>query len=159
MAYELYSCDFEHFTSCKAKNAGHLEINCEKITAKLSGLKNAIQWNVAAVGKVKAYTVYDNGKMIHSSYVVWGSAKFQFLKKRDIEIGPCWTHPDYRGHVIYPAVLSHIIPKELAGGGTAYMIILDSNEASQRGVVKVGFKKSGRSVEKDLFKRYRIKDR
>ena len=156
MAYELYASDVEHFTPCKTKNSSNFEIKCEKITAKLNGWKNAIQWNVAAMGKVKAYTVYDNGKTIHSSYVVWGSEKFRFLKKGDIEIGPCWTHPDYRGLGIYPAVLSHIIQKELAGGGTAYMIIHETNEASQRGVAKAGFCKTGDYVEKDFLKRYRI---
>lgn len=156
MAYELYSCNCEHLIPRKAKGKDRLDIKCEKITAKLSGRKNAILWNVATMGKVKAYTVYDNGKMIHSSYVVWGSEKFRFLKKGDIEIGPCWTHPDYRGLGIYPAVLSYIIQKELAGEGTAYMIILDSNEASQHGVAKAGFCKTGDCVEKSFLKRYRI---
>lgn len=156
MAYELYSCDFKHSTPYKGNSAERLEIKCERIAVKLSGWKNAIQWNVATLGKVKVYTVYDKGKIIHSSYVVWGNEKFRFLKKGDIEIGPCWTHTDYRGHGIYPTVLSHILQQELSGGGTAYMIIRDDNTASQRGVSKAGFQKSGDFVEKDSLKRYQI---
>ena len=155
MVYELYSTDVEHFTPCNTKTNSNFEIKCEKITAKLSGWKNAIQWNIAAMGKVKAYTVYANGEMIHLSYVVCGREKFRFLKKGDIEIGPCWTHPDYRGQGIYPVVLSHIVQKELAGG-TAYMLIHETNEASRRGVAKAGFCKTGDYVEKDFLKRYRI---
>ena len=72
MAYELYSCDHKHFTLYQSKNQDHLEIKCEKITAKLGGWKNAVRWNIAAAGKVNVYAVYDEGKMIHSSYVVCG---------------------------------------------------------------------------------------
>jgi len=112
---------------------------------------------MATLGKVKAYVVYDGNTVIHKSFVVRGKEKFLFLKEADIEIGPCWTHPDYRGHGIYPVVLTRIIQEELAGKGTAYMIIHETNTASQRGVAKVGFKKTGDCIVKDRWKRHRIK--
>lgn len=154
--YELFANDLQGCLPCAMTGVDQLEIKCQKITPKLGGWKNAVLWNMATLGKVKAYVVCENEKIIHFSYVAWGREKFRFLNTGDIEIGPCWTHPDYRGRGIYPAVLSHIIQKELAGGGTAYMIIHETNEASQHGVAKAGFTKNGAHVEKDFMKRYRI---
>ena len=155
MADELYSNDYEHLVPYEMRQDENLVIKCEKITAKLSGWKNALYWNCATLGKSKAYVVYDNDTIVHFSYVVRGKEKFAFLNKFDIEIGPCWTHPEYRGLGIYPAVLSAILKKELRGG-TAYMIIHNTNQASQRGVAKVGFEKTGCCTKRDLLKRYHI---
>jgi hypothetical protein len=157
MAYELYVNDSSRFSHINLEEE-FLPIRCEKNIAKICRWKKAIYWNVAPAGKVRAYVVYDEEEIIHYSYVVRGKEKFTFLKQKDIEIGPCWTHPNYRGHGIYPAVLSMICEKELSGGGIAYMIIHDMNEASQHGVSKAGFVKTGVCVEKNVLKRYRIKD-
>lgn len=131
-------------------------VQCEKLTAREYGWKNAWLWNLATLGKVKVYAVYDGEKRIHTSYVVRGNEKFRFLRKKDIEIGPCWTHTEYRGRGIYPAVLRFIVKEELADGGTAYMLIRETNEASQRGAAKAGFRKTGDKVKKDALKRYSI---
>lgn len=157
MSYWLYSTNCLQYEPYKKEKLDSIKITRERITPKLSGWKNAIQWNIATLGKVRAYVVYDQGTLIHFSYVVWGKEKFKFLKKDDIEIGPCWTHPTYRGRGIYPMVLTHIIQKELSGQGTAYMIIFDTNASSQRGVTKAGFRKTGDIVEKDMLKRYQIR--
>ena len=115
---QLYTNDYAHLTPCEAREK--IEIRCERITAAKYGLKQALLWNIATLGKTKAYAVYDGAQRIHFSYVVRGREKFRFLGKSDIEIGPCWTHEKYRGRGIYPAVLSSIIKKELAGGYSIY---------------------------------------
>lgn len=158
MSDELFSNDYNHLVSYEMRPNENLEIKCVKITARLRGWKNALYWNCATLGKIKAYVVYDNETIIHFSYVVRGKEKFTFLNRCDIEIGPCWTHPEYRGLGIYPAVLSAILQKELRGGGTAYMIIHNTNQASQNGVAKVGFKKTGFCTRRNFLKRYHILD-
>ena len=157
MNYQLYSADRPRYGSGREEDPAPMKISCVPITPKLKGWKNALQWNIATLGKVNAYVVYDGSMLIHFSYVVRGREKFRFLNKGDIEIGPCWTHPDHRGKGIYPMVLSHIIQKELGEGGTAYMIIADTNGPSQCGVAKAGFQKTGDVVERDVLKRYRVR--
>ena len=151
---ELYESDYSRFTPYKSKM--NINVRCEKIAIKKYGFKTALLWNIATMGKAKIYAVYDGEKRVHTSYVVHGNEKFRFLHNKDIEIGPCWTHDEYRGRGIYPAVLSYIIKEELAEGGTAYMIIHEKNKASQHGVAKVGFRKTGFNVKRDALKRYSI---
>ena len=151
--YELWTCDCEH-TVLNKKN--DIKVQPEKLTVKKYGWKSTFLWNAATLGKVRAYSVYDGEKRIHSSYVVRGKEKFLFLKKADIEIGPCWTHPDYRGREIYPHVLVSILRSELLSrGGTAYMIIKDTNMPSQHGASKAGFTRTGELVKIDFMKRYK----
>ena len=42
-------------------------VRCEKLTAREYGWKNAWLWNLATLGKVKVYAVYDGEKRIHTS--------------------------------------------------------------------------------------------
>ena len=149
---ELWTCDCEHIVLNKKND---VKVQPEKLTVKKYGWKSTFLWKAATLGKVRTYSAYDGEKCIHSSYVVRGKEKFLFLKKEDIEIGPCWTHPDYRGRGIYPYVLAVILRSELSGGGTAYMIIKDTNIPSQHGVSKVGFTRTGELVKRDLMKRYK----
>ncbi len=157
MEKALYSNDYSRYIPCTVANAFQLEIKVESVSVRLLGWKSTLYWNIATLGKAKVYVVYDRGQAVHHSVVVRGKEKFSFLEKNDIEIGPCWTHPEYRGLGIYPAVLSTIIQKELSEGGVAYMIIAESNQPSQNGVAKVGFEKTGDYIEKDKWRRYYIK--
>lgn len=156
MAYELYVSDYSHLKPCEFRSSNNLNIKCERLSPKFCGWRKYIQWKIATLGKVKVYVVYDDEKIVHCSYAVWGKDKFRFLGKTDIEIGPCWTHLNYRGQGIYPAILSHIIQKELLDGGHAYMIIHDSNEASRRGVTKAGFQQIMVVLKRDVLRRYCI---
>ena len=156
MAHLLFPVDYAHSTSCHVGDRRFSQIVCQKITPGLCGWKNALYWNIATLGKVRAYVVYDGKNCVHFSYVVKGREKFTFLKSGDIEIGPCWTHPDYRGLGLYPAVLSQIVQNEISSGGTAYMVICESNQASQRGVAKVGFRTDGTFVFTNFWKQYHI---
>ena len=156
MKRELYKTDIISYTQCEFKKV-FSDVKCEHVTSKLSGFWNALYWNIATLGKVKAYVVYDGDKVIHYSYIVRGREKFVFLKDKDIEIGPCWTDPNYRGYGIYPAVLSLIVQKELSSGGSAFMIIANTNLSSQNGALKVGFKKTGYEIRKNIWKKHYVK--
>ncbi len=109
MKHELYSNTYADLILYKPEGWKFSEPERQSVTAKLSGWVNALYWNAATLGKAKVYVVYDGKTVIHTSFVVRGKEKFLFLKEGDIEIGPCWTHPDYRGYGIYPAVLTWIV--------------------------------------------------
>lgn len=157
MEKALYSNDYSRYIPCTVANVFQPEIKVENVSARLLGWKGSLYWSIATFGKTKVYVVYNRGRAVHYSVVVRGKEKFSFLGKSDIEIGPCWTHSEYRGLGIYPAVLSTIIQRELSEGGVAYMIIAETNQSSQNGVAKVGFSKTGDYIEKDKWKRYYIK--
>lgn len=116
MPRELYRNSIKGLLPFQPNGWNLSEIKCERVTPKINGWKNAVYWNIATLGKVRVYVLYDSQKIIHTSFVVRGKEKFLFLGKNDIEIGPCWTHPDYRGNGIYPGVLTRTIQDELAGG-------------------------------------------
>jgi hypothetical protein len=61
------------------------------------------------------------------------------MKKGDLEIGPCWTHENFRGREIYPNVLKYIINSNFRMNRSFYMMIDHKNIASQKGTEKVGF--------------------
>ena len=65
-----------------------------------------IIWFVFTLGKYFiVYIMDENKNIIHHSYALPKFFKFPFMQKDDIQIGPCWTHKDYRGKGIYPFVL------------------------------------------------------
>lgn len=154
MKHELYQTDYYYFKRIDPP-PDEVEIYVTPINIKVASLKEVIMWNIACgIGRVKAYSIFDGDKLVHRSLVVKGRAKFRFLKSKDIEIGPCWTDEQHRGRGYYPYTLSKIIDTELSNGGTAYMIVSDSNFSSQKGIQKVGFTKTEYVVIKDSLKRY-----
>lgn len=154
--YAVYVNDLENFVLYDTLQDSDFEIECKKLSPPTMRFLHAILWNIATLGKVKVYVVYKDSVMVHRSLVVRGSEKFKFLKKTDIEIGPCWTHPEYRGLGLYPTVLSIIMQRELKAEGVAYMIVRNSNQKSLRGIAKVGFQSAGKYVQVDIFKRYTV---
>ena len=117
MTRELFTNNYNCLISIDIPKWNYSEIECRKISPKVVGWKNFFYWNIVTLGKARVYVVYDKRMIIHTSFVIRGIEKFPFLKSKDIEIGPCWTHPSYRGRNIYPAVLTEIIRRELSGGG------------------------------------------
>ncbi len=88
------------------------------------------------------YTTNSDGAITHTSYVVGKCFKFPFLNENDYEIGPCFTHPQYRGQGIYPMVLDYIT--QTKNGNHFYMLVHPTNTPSIRGIEKAGFNKIGK---------------
>lgn len=154
MKYELYKADKDCFLPIQSYKGNKLELSITGVTSEQFGFFESLMWNVFCFGNCSIYRLYDDNVLVHSSLVARSKIKFPFLKKEDIEIGPCWTNADYRGRNIYPYILSLIIQKEIRTNGSAYMIIDDENMASIKGVSKVGFVNTGQVVKKDRFTRY-----
>lgn len=134
------------------------EIKREKVSLRKHGLKAALFWNMFTFGNCCTYRIYDpydSNRIIHESYVIHRCYKFPFLKNSDIEIGPCYTHKNWRGQGIYPSVLRAIIQKELTEHSRSYMIIDSSNTSSIRGVKKVGYTRVSYVTKSKFFKVYK----
>jgi RimJ/RimL family protein N-acetyltransferase len=78
------------------------------------------------------------------------------MKKRDFEIGPCFTYPEFRGRGIYVKVIKSIC-SQIGNNKTVFYMIVDKNNiASVKGIEKAGFRKYGEVKVSKIFKRYRI---
>ena len=62
------------------------------------------------------------------------------MGQKDISIGPCWTHKNYRGQYLYPYVITEIINKFVNKKNHAWMKCDKNNIASQKGILRAGFK-------------------
>lgn len=117
MKRELYKTDKQSYKNVSAYKGEPVDLVVSRVTSKIAGFKDAMMWNVACLGRIRAYCLYKQGLLVHRSYVIRGRSKFPFLKTNDIEIGPCWTDENFRGRGYYPFVISKIIESELKGGG------------------------------------------
>lgn len=108
-------------------------------------------WYVGSARKYAIYYVRHQGEVVHVSHVLGRSYKFPFMKKQDLHIGPCWTADQFRGHGIYPAVLSRIALDH--PGTRLWMLTDEANAASRRGIEKAGFRAVGSGVkEKGVYR-------
>lgn len=108
------------------------------------------------LGKAQVYYVQSGNDIVHTSYVIPACVKFPFMDRKDLEIGPCYTYPAFRGNGIYPKVLSEICRRKGNDTFLFYMIVDEMNLPSIRGIEKAGFVRCG-SVHKSKFsKRYNL---
>lgn len=114
-----------------------------------------LYFQAMTLGKAKLYYVADeSGTTARVSYVAPKCFKFSFLNKRDYEICPCFTAPEFRGQGIYPTVLNYVTENVGTDDAIFYMVVDDKNVASIRGIEKVGFERCGTVRKVGLFKRY-----
>ena len=98
-------------------------------------------WHLASQKSFELYVVRCGGAVAHTSYVLTRNLKFAFMQPDDVVIGPCWTHGDFRGRGIYPAVLGRIARDY---DGTRLWIFCDEdNVSSRKGIERAGFAFAG----------------
>jgi hypothetical protein len=166
--YQLYKYDLTSKVNLLKIKLDHKNI---KLTDRKLSLVNLFRsnrflidlyWLLNTKGNCWVYNVYDGEKGIHHSYVTGKCYKYPFMNSKDIQIGNSFTAKEYRGYGIYPYVIQHIVNKYLAENPNRqiYMLVEDSNNASQRGIKKIGFIKADNLEVKrilGLIKVYTIK--
>jgi predicted acetyltransferase len=90
------------------------------------------------VGRFKEYRILYNSKIIAYAQVMPKIFIFKFMHKGGLHIGPCWTHPDFRGQGLYPYLLRKIIDDNKNGVDQFYIFAEYNNASSHRGIVKAG---------------------
>lgn len=111
-------------------------------------------WYIITAHNYVLYCVMnDKNEVIHKSTRIGKCYKFNFLKKNEYEIGPCYTSESFRGKGIYPFVLNQIISDN--PNANYYMFIDEKNFSSIRGVEKAGFMLIGqiKRCSKGIWKR------
>lgn len=129
-----------------------LKIKGENLNLKTICVRFLFQ--LMTLGKTKIYYVRVRGELVHTSYVVPACVKFPFMDKQSLEIGPCYTYPEFRGKGIYPRVLIEICKKHM-DASAIYMIVDETNLSSIRGIEKAGFVKCGAVYRSRFTKRYK----
>ena len=98
-------------------------------------------WHLASENSFELYVVRCGGAVAHTSYVLSRNPKFAFMQPGDVVIGPCWTHGDFRGRGIYPAVLGRIARDH--AGKRLWIFCGEDNASSRKGIERAGFTFAG----------------
>ncbi len=158
-AYVIYRYDktaspsLNFYAHDRIKIRGGGEITLDKKLAKKKFL-----FSVVTGGRYKICCVENsNGELIHYSFIIPHCAKFSFMKKGDIQIGPCWTRPDHRGQGIYGTVLNYIAQKALESNPQAnmYVLIREANIPSTKGIHKANYVPVGEVKKTKYLKLYK----
>lgn len=96
-------------------------------------------WYIFTFGSCEVLIVENNDKLVHFTYIIPKVFRFPFMKKGDIQIGPCLTTENYRKKGIYGAVLHYIIAKYSGNERILWIYTAEKNIASQSVIEKVGF--------------------
>lgn len=104
-----------------------------------------LRWCLKTFGKAIVYYYYDEHQsdVQHTSFLIPYCNKFPFMKKKDFQIGPCYTKRTARGKGLYPKVLNFIVLENSHNNSDFYMIVNDNNPASVKGIKKAGFIETG----------------
>ncbi len=96
-------------------------------------------WLLITLGNYKVIYIKKDGIIVHYTYLIPRNFRFPFMGKKDIQIGPSFTYPEYRNLGIYSKVL-RLIPSLFGETGTIFWIYTSQkNTTSQRGIEKSGF--------------------
>jgi hypothetical protein len=91
----------------------------------------------------KKYFIEDKGVLVHQSFLFNTVFILRLIREKGPAIGDCFTHPAYRGKLIYPFVI-HAIAKEVlqnAKNKAVFIVVNQDNLSSIKGIEKAGFKK------------------
>ena len=96
------------------------------------------------------FIIYYKKKIVHRSCVFPSFFRFPFMKKKDLQIGDIWTHPDCRGKGLASFTLNKIIRKYKDRYFLWYLTTKD-NFASIKLAKSVGFEKYGEGSKVGRF--------
>lgn len=159
----LYEMDYGAYRPCPTE----LKVESQEISffhPFIPGEKKSVKtflvrilFYVQSKGNFRIYYVRgdEENKPIHTSYVCGASAKFPFMGKTDIHIGPCYTDADHRGKGIYRKVLKAIHAENCGAFSRAYMIVDEENLPSIKGIEAAGLRQVGSVERQGLRKIYR----
>lgn len=111
---------------------------------------------ILSLGRLWIFYCNDSSNnLVHTSYVMHSRIKFPFMRRNDIEIGPCFTTESFRNKGIYRNVLKKITTDKMFQGCSFFMIVHENNISSKKGIEASGFEQVG-VVKRTFAKNYRI---
>ena len=95
--------------------------------------------------------IYHKNKIVHRSCIFPAFFRFPFIKKKDLQIGDIWTHPNFRGKGLATYTLNKIVMDYKESYFLWYLTTKD-NIASIKLAKSVGFEKHGEGAKMCRFR-------
>lgn len=96
-------------------------------------------WYFITFGKLRILYIMDGDKVAHYSFIIPKNFRFPFMSKDDLQIGPCYTNPEYRGKGLYTHAL-RLIPLIFFKRTKIFWIYTtEKNAISQHVIEKAGY--------------------
>ena len=96
-------------------------------------------WYVFSLGRFRILYLLDQKTIVHFSYITPKVFRFPFMGKKDIQIGPCETNPNYQRQGIFTSVLKTIAQFYSSKDCSVWTYTTLSNQASQKAFERSGF--------------------
>ena len=96
-------------------------------------------WFLFSLGNFSVLILLDDEIVVHYSYLAPKVFRFPFMKRGDVQIGPCVTHESYRGKGIFSKVLE-LIPSLYSGRkNTIWTYTTEDDIAAQKAFKNAGY--------------------
>jgi len=105
----------------------------------------------------KIYLVYDQGKLVHYSFLFGRSYKFPFIQNNDIFLGPIWTSDEFRRKGISFNIATEIIYSFGEKDNYFWWMCDEKNTGSRKLAEKLGFLQYGK-VKRHVSSIWRLVD-
>lgn len=110
-----------------------------KLGLEKSDCLKKLLWFIITGGRMKIFYIIDGKNVAHYSVILPKNFRFPFMKKGDLQIGPCFTYPSHRGIGLYTLALK-LIPLLFSKQTDLFWIYTtETNRISQRTIEKAGF--------------------
>jgi hypothetical protein len=96
-------------------------------------------WYLTTLGRFSILVLLDHDTVVHYSYITPKVFRFPFMGKNDVQIGPCVTHPDYRGKSIFTNVLKLIPAYYAKESDLVWTYTTQDDIAAQKAFAKAGY--------------------
>ncbi len=96
------------------------------------------------------HLLYAENDIVHYTFVLPQCFRLPFMKKRDLEVGPYFTHPDYRGRGLTSYMLGKIIQTHPTSN--LYVLVRSENRPSIKVLEKNRLALVGACQRKKLLK-------
>jgi RimJ/RimL family protein N-acetyltransferase len=109
-------------------------------------------WYLITLGKLRIFYIMERDIVIHYSFIIPKNFRFPFMNKGDLQIGPCFTDPKFRGRGIYTHALK-LIPTLFSKQTSNFWIYTtDVNKISQHVIEKAGYGFNGYFISSGLLR-------
>lgn len=103
-----------------------------------------VRWNLVCrfyfhPGMPLVYTVWIDNKLAHYSFVLPRLGRIAPMSAGDLEIGPCWTAPEFRLRGLYSSVVRQILTAHWEPSRVFWLLTREKNRASFRVAHGLGF--------------------
>ena len=88
---------------------------------------------------MRIFYIMKGNQVAHYSFITPKNFRFPFMKEKDLQIGPCFTFPEFRGHGLYGQALKLIPLLFIKQANIFWIYTTSTNIVSQYVIEKAGY--------------------